>query len=143
MKGREYKPEKGDIAFFLCPPNKITKNARQILDDNNIALYEYSSLNVEELLKISAPKIEVGEEVSTEVESKPEEEFIIVKEPKYSLEDIPGIAKTRAKQLKDVGIRTIKDLIYCNSNITAQKIKGVGKVSLDKWKQAARQISSG
>jgi len=97
-------------------------------------------LNVEELLKISAPKIEVGEEVSTEVESKPKEEIMIVKEPKYSLEDIPGIGKTRSKQLKDVGIKTIKDLIHCNSNITAQKIKSVGKVSLDKWKQAAKQI---
>jgi len=58
------------------------------------------------------------------------------------IENIPSIAKTRAKQSKDVGIRTIKDLIHCNSNITAQKIKGVGKVSLEKWKQAARQILS-
>ena len=107
MKGREYKFEKGEIAFIICPPNKIIKNARQILEDNNIALYEYSSLNVEELLKISAPKIEVGKEVSTEIESKPEEEIMILKKKKYSLEDIPGIAKTRAKQLKDVGIRTI------------------------------------
>jgi len=143
MKDREYNSEKGDIAFFVCPPNKITKNARQILDDNNIALYEYSSLNVEELLKLSAPKIEVGVEISTEIESKPEEEIMIIKEPKYSLEDIPGIAKTRDKQLRDVGIKTVKDLIHCNSKITAQKIKGVGKLSLDKWKQAARQILSG
>jgi len=68
---------------------------------------------------------------------------MILKKKKYSLEDIPGIAKTRAKQLKDVGIRTVKDLIHCNSNITSQKIKGVGKVSLDKWRQAAKQILFG
>lgn len=68
---------------------------------------------------------------------------MILKKKKYSLEDIPGIAETRAKQLRDVGIRTIKDLIHCNSNTTAQKIKGVDKVSLDKWKQAARQILTG
>lgn len=65
---------------------------------------------------------------------------MIVKEPKYSLEDIPGIGKTRAKQLKDVGIKTIKDLIHCNSNKIDLKIKGVIKDSLDKWKQAAKQI---
>ncbi len=94
------------------------------------------------MLKLSTQKVGVRKEVPTEIESEAEEGITFTKEPKYTLEDIIGIAKKRAKQLKDVGIRTIKDLIHCNSNITAQKTKSVDKVSLDKWKQVVKQILS-
>ncbi|MBA7531008.1 hypothetical protein ES705_23219 [subsurface metagenome] len=70
-------------------------------------------------------------------------EIILIKESKYKLEDIKGIAKTRADQLRKNGIKTIKELINCNSVITAQKINGVGKPSIDKWKQIAKQLIYG
>ncbi|GAG81704.1 unnamed protein product [marine sediment metagenome] len=79
MKGREYLPEKGDIAIFACPPNRITENARQILEDNNISLYEYSSTNVEELLKLSTQKVEVREEFPTEIKIEEEEKLLSLK----------------------------------------------------------------
>ena len=72
-----------------------------------------------------------------------EGEIFIIKEPKYNLEDIKGIAKARADQFRKVGIITVKELINCNSSITAQQIKGVGKTSLDKWKQTAKQLLYG
>ena len=141
MKNLEYRSEKGDLAFFVCPPDRITSKSKKILEDNNISLYEYSSKNIDELLKISRSKPipEIYPSGATKVKEK-KGEIILIKESKYKLEDIKGIAKTRADQLRKIGIKTIKELINCNSVITAQKIKGVGKPSIDKWKQVAKQL---
>ena len=144
MKNVEYRPDKGDLAFFVCPPDRITDKSKKILEDNNISLYEYSSKNTDELLKISRPKAIPEIEPSGEIELMEEKrEIILIKESKYKLEDIKGIAKTKADQLRKIGIKTIKELINCNSVITAQKIKGVGKLSIDKWKQIAKQLIYG
>lgn len=144
MKNVEYRPDKGDLAFFVCPPDRITEKSKKILEDNNISLYEYYSKNIDELLKISRekaiPEIEPSGEIDTMDEKR---EIILIKESKYKLEDIKGIAKTRADQLRKNGIKTIKELINCNSVITAQKINGVGKPSIDKWKQIAKQLIYG
>lgn len=143
MKNVEYKPEKGDIAFFICPPNRITDNSKRIIEDNNISLHEYFSSNIEELIKTTTPKPTAPKETFVVQEPTEEGEIFIIKEPKYSLEDVKGIAKARADQLRKAGIRTVKELINCNSIITAQQIKGVGKPSLDKWKQVAKQLLYG
>jgi len=144
MKNVEYQPNKGDFAFFVCPPKRITKKSKVILEDNNITLYEYSSKNIDELLRLSKPEPILDKRTPEEIkETEPDGEVILIKEPKYKLEDIKGIAKTRAEQLREIGIKTVKELINCNSNITAQKIKGVGKPSIDKWKQIAKQLLFG
>ncbi|MHA1273766.1 MAG: helix-hairpin-helix domain-containing protein [Promethearchaeota archaeon] len=54
--------------------------------------------------------------------------------------DIPGMGSAKAKTLNSAGILTIKDLINCNEKILAQQLKGIGVASLNKWKQAARQL---
>jgi len=141
MKTVEYNPSKGDFAFFVCPPNRITDNSKKILSDNNISIYEFKSRNVEELLKrvekdVSKSKVKM-EDIPAESETG---EIYVIKDSRYQLEDIKGIAETRANQLRETGINTIKELINCNSSVTAQKIKGVGKASINKWKQIARQL---
>ncbi|MFX0072775.1 MAG: hypothetical protein ACFFAO_16965, partial [Candidatus Hermodarchaeota archaeon] len=143
MKNVEFNPNKGDIAFFICPPNRITGKAKENLEDNTILLYEYHSPNVSELMKLSEKQTEPIKTISSEEKFEDKDKLIIIKEPKYKLEDIKGIANTRADQLRKIGIKTVKELINCNSNITAQKIKGVGKVSIDKWKQTAKQLLYG
>jgi len=141
MKGVEFRSDKGDIAFFICPPERITDKSRKILEDNSILLFEYISPNVSELLKISAGQKLAELEMDKEAETADtEDQIIVIKESKYDLEDIKGIAETRADQLRKVGIRTVKELINCNSFVSAQKIKGVGKTSIDKWKQIAKQL---
>ena len=144
MKNVEYKPEKGDLAFFICPPNRITENSKMILKDNNILLYEYSSKNIEELVKVSKPQL-IPEKEPLEVnkEIKPKKEIILIKDPKYSLEDIKGIGATTAEKLRKAGINTVKELINCNSKTTASEIDRVGKPSIDKWKQIAKQLIYG
>ena len=64
----------------------------------------------------------------------------IIKESKYNLKDVPGIGNTKEKLLNSSDIYTIKDLLNCNVKIIAQKTKGIGETSLNKWKQNARQI---
>ncbi|MFX1487981.1 MAG: helix-hairpin-helix domain-containing protein [Promethearchaeota archaeon] len=144
MKNVEYKPGKGDIAFLICPPNRITENSKKILDDNDIILYEYSSKNIEELFKVSKPQIIPEHKVSKEIiEQKLEEKVVIIKDSKYSLEDIKGIGATTAEKLRRAGITTLKELINCNSKTTASAIERVGKPSIDKWKQVAKQLLYG
>jgi hypothetical protein len=141
MKNVEYNPAKGDFAFFICPPNRITDNSKRILSDNNISPYEFPSKNVEELLKhvektVPGPEVNI-EDIPAGLDTG---EIIVIKDSRYQLEDIKGIAETRANQLREIGITTVKELINCNSSVTAQKIKGVGKISINKWKQIARQL---
>ncbi len=144
MNSLEYRPEKGDIAFFICPPNRITENSNMILKDNNINLYEYSSKNIEELAKVSKPKSIPEKESLDDIKKvKPKEDIILIKDPKYSLEDIKGIAKTTADKLRKVSINTLKELINCNSKTTASEIDRVGKTSIDNWKQIAKQLLYG
>lgn len=141
MKNVEYQPSKGDYAFFICPLNRITEKSNKILLDNKIELYEFTSNNMEELLKIMDKKVPDPENVipdgSCNADSK---QLFVIKDSKYNLEDIKGIAETRANQLREIGITTVKELINCNSSITAQKITGVGKASINKWKQIAKQL---
>ena len=140
MRGREFKPEKDDIAFLICPPNIITPNAKKTLENNNIMLYEYSSSNVNELLKISPQEYTEKALKPMERETEIAIEPVFRKEFKYKLMDVPGIGPAKAKALIQGGIRTLKELITCNAKMKAGEIKGVGVVSLNKWKQAARQI---
>ncbi|MFW9873966.1 MAG: hypothetical protein ACFFG0_12740 [Candidatus Thorarchaeota archaeon] len=141
MKNIEYRPDKGDTALFICPSNRITDKSKEILEDNNITLIEYLSPNIEELKKSTRTKEQIKKEpVIEEVHAQDKGEFIVIKEPKYKLEDIKGIAKTRADQLRSAGVTSVKELIHCNSLVIAQKIKGVGKPSIDKWKQIAKQL---
>lgn len=144
MNSLEYRPEKGDIAFFICPPNRITENSNMILKDNNINLYEYSSKNIEELAKVSKLKSIPEKESLDDIKKvKPKEDIILIKDPKYSLEDIKGIAKTTADKLRKASINTLKELINCNSKTTASEIDRVGKTSIDNWKQIAKQLLYG
>ncbi|MEJ2251598.1 MAG: helix-hairpin-helix domain-containing protein [Candidatus Lokiarchaeota archaeon] len=143
MRGREYKPEDGDIAFFVCPPGSVTKGTQDILKANDIKLYKFDSANVEELLKQKAKKEPKGE-IETEVVppriQEEEEEIVIIKQSKYNLQDVPGIGPTYAKKLKDAGIHTVKDLLECNAKMKVKEIYGVGETRINNWKQNARQI---
>ena len=69
--------------------------------------------------------------------------LIIIKDEKYTLKEVPGIGPATQAKLKKAGINTVQDLINCNSKTTASRIKGIGEVGLNKWKQAARQILYG
>ncbi len=149
MKGREYEPNKGDYAFFVCLPNIITPGAKEVLNDNNIELIEFSSPNVEELLLMREGKGEAC--ISNEKEAKEKsgeigtgtKEFVgFKKEERYKLRDVPGIAEKKEQLLNKGGIYSIKDLLNCNSKMLAKQIKGLGEASINKWKQAARQILS-
>ena len=115
-----------------------------ILIDNDILLYEYSSKNIEELVKVSKrqhiPKKKTNEETKV---LKPQKKIILIKDPKYSLEDIKGIGATTAEKLRKAGINTVKELINCNSKTTASEIDRVGKTSIDNWKQIAKQLLYG
>lgn len=70
------------------------------------------------------------------------ENSITNKEPQYLLTDIKGIGQKIEAKLKKTNIHTIQDLLDCDSKATASKIKGVGEVSINKWKNSARQILS-
>ena len=123
MKNVEYQPNKGDYAFFICPPNRITVKSKQILEDNTIDLYEFASKNIEELIGMSESKpVKEKKPVIDVISEEETEDVIILKEPRYKLEDIKGIAKTRVDQLREIG---------------------VGKTSIDKWKQTAKQLIYG
>lgn len=147
MKGREYKPDKGDYAFFVCPPYRITKGSRQVIEDNKIDLIEFISTNVEQIEQqgikqtklVKEPAIQV-ESKKIEIEEKKPEPLIIIKDEKYKLGDVPGIGPKTEAKLKKASIHTIKDLINCNAKINAKEIDRVGEASINKWKQAARQI---
>jgi len=141
MKGREFKPEKGDFAFFICPYQSISKGIKDVLENNNIEIYPYISTKVEgiktskaveEPITIVSPETQVG------TEQKGTLKFI--QQIKYKLRDVPGIGEKTEAKLKRVGILTIKDLLECSVNAIAKQIDRVGVASLNKWKQNARQI---
>jgi len=148
MKGREYNPDKGDFAFFVCPPNSATEGTKDVLNANNIELYYFNSPLVDQInrqrktIEVKGPKIPEMVEAK-EIEEIEEEETVFIKESKYDLEDIPGIGPTYAKKLRKAGIHTVKDLLNCSTKIKAKEISGVGEVRLNNWKQNARQIISG
>ena len=148
MKGREYNPDKGDFAFFVCPPNSATEGTKDVLNANNIELYYFNSPLVDQInrqrktIEVKGPKIPEMVEAK-EIEETEEEETVFIKESKYDLEDIPGIGPTYAKKLREAGIHTVKDLLNCSTKIKAKEISGVGEVRLNNWKQNARQIISG
>lgn len=147
MKGREYHPDKGDEAFFICLPNTITPGAKEVLQDNAIQLFEFSSPNVAELLSLSKDKETCTStqepapgEINKPSDNETEEIIGFKKDSKYKLSDVPGIGAAKVKLLNKGGINTVKDLINCNSKVVAKQVKGLGEASLNKWKQAARQI---
>lgn len=150
MRGREYNPEKGDIAFFVCPPNTITDQTEKVLKDNNIETFYFHSPIVEQIQQHrEKEKIEemgymieesvVPEVMDEEIEEK-EEKVIIVKDDRYRLEDIPGIGPSFAEKLRKAHILTVKDLLNCNIKMKAKEIVGIGETRLNNWKQNARQI---
>ncbi len=145
MKGREYNPGKGDFAFFVCPPNTITKGSKDILNSNDIELFHFISPNVQQILeqgkkstKLSKIKPIISEKEEIELEGS--EELIFAKDEKYKLRDVPGIGPKKEALLKKAGIHTIKDLLNCNVKVIANQVSGVGVKSLNNWKQNARQI---
>ena len=146
MRGREYNPEKGDFAFFICPPNTITEQTNKVLKDNDIELFYFNSPIVEQVQRLreneEGKDLDIEEETpeTTEVIGSQEERVIIVKEDKYKLEDIPGIGSAFADKLKNSNIFTVKDLLSCNVKMKSKEIKGIGEARLNTWKQNARQI---
>ena len=142
MQGREYRPEKGDFAFFITLPKNITEGSKEILNANNIELFEFTSPNIEQLISVKKKEkvIETGKEDIEEEGQQEESDIIITKETKYKLTDVPGIGPAKEKKLNAARIYTIKDLLNCNVKIKAKEISGVGEVSLNKWRQNARQI---
>lgn len=149
MRGREYNPEKGDFAFFICPPNTITEQTDTVLKDNNIELFYFSSPIVEQIQhQIEKVEIEVEVEIPElpgviEAKTKEQiEEVIFIKEDKYKLEDIPGIGPKFAEKLRKAQILSVKDLLNCNVKMKAKEITGIGEARLNNWKQNARQILS-
>ncbi|MBD3215561.1 MAG: hypothetical protein GF311_23325 [Candidatus Lokiarchaeota archaeon] len=144
MRGREFKPNKGDYAFFVCPPTSVTKGTEEILEANDIELFKFQSTNVRELLRqmeeISADVSPEETEIPSGEGNGDEEEVIFLKDSKYSLQDVPGIGPAYAEKLHTSGIHTIKDLLTCNVKMKAKEIHGVGVGSLNKWRQNARQI---
>ncbi|MHA1651049.1 MAG: helix-hairpin-helix domain-containing protein, partial [Candidatus Helarchaeota archaeon] len=73
----------------------------------------------------------------------PESESLIKngKSPKFKLEDIRGLGPSKIKLLNSCGIYTIEDLINCDPNIVANKVRGLGIKSLKKWIQSAKELS--
>ncbi len=73
----------------------------------------------------------------------PESESLIKNEksPKFKLEDIRGLGPSKIKLLNSCGIYTIEDLINCDPNIVANKVRGLGIKSLKKWIQSAKELS--
>ncbi|MEJ2249372.1 MAG: helix-hairpin-helix domain-containing protein, partial [Candidatus Lokiarchaeota archaeon] len=141
IKGREYKPKKGDFAFFVCPPGSVTKGTQDVLEANNIELFKFDSPNVEELLKQRAKKEPKGEiEPEVVIPGIQEEELVIIKQSKYNLQDVPGIGPKYANKLKEAEIHTVKDLLECNAKMKAKEIYGIGETRINNWKQNARQI---
>lgn len=148
MKNIEYKPDKGDFAFFICPPNSITSGAQDVLDANNIKLFEYTSSNIEMLKEQGLKGAECGSDASEEIQidstpdlmKKEQPQLTLIKDSKYTLTDIPGIGKAKVKLLNSANIFTVKDLLNCNVKLVAGQVKGVGVTSLNNWRQNARQI---
>ena len=161
MKGKEYRPDLGDYTFFICPPERITSGSREILDSNSIDLIEFQSSLIEEIESLEQEdEVEeqifeemgkttvLGEMAKSSVKSsivinrKPKsvkKQVILKKEPRYKLQDVPGIGPSKIKLLEKANIFTVEDLVKCNVNI-ASNIKGLGVTSINKWKQAAKQI---
>ena len=146
MRGREYNPEKGDFAFFICPPNTITEQTDKVLKDNDIELFYFNSPIVDQVQRLrekeESKDIDLEKETPeiTEIIDTRGEKVIIVKDDKYQLEDIPGIGPAFAEKLRKSKILTVKDLLNCNVKMKSKEIKGIGEARLNNWKQNARQI---
>lgn len=61
-------------------------------------------------------------------------------EPPISLRDLPGIGLSKYWELRSIGIKTIDDLINCDSTKIVSQIKGIGTQSIAKWKKFAREL---
>ena len=70
----------------------------------------------------------------------PDKPIIVKKTSKFKLEDIPGVGDKKVELLKKANITTIEELISCSPKTIAKEVKGLGEVSLNKWKQKAKQI---
>jgi len=57
-----------------------------------------------------------------------------------TLKDIPGIGIAKYWDLKKKGIKTLAELVECNSGEVANSIKGIGKKSIDRWKEITREL---
>ena len=156
MKGKEYRPDLGDYAFFICPSNRLTKSSVEILRSNNIDIIEFDSSLINEINQLDQepalteekelPPVPTPEEPPTQSanlspESSLKPKLIIGKKHiAHKLQDIPGVGAAKVKLLKQANILTIEDLINCNPCVIAGKIKGLGVKSLTKWIQRAKQI---
>ncbi|MHA1648561.1 MAG: helix-hairpin-helix domain-containing protein, partial [Candidatus Helarchaeota archaeon] len=156
MKGKEYRPDLGDYAFFICPSNRLTKSSVEILRSNNIDIIEFDSSLINEINQLDQepalteekelPPVPTPEEPPTQSanlspESSLKPKLIIGKKHiAHKLQDIPGVGAAKVKLLKQANILTIEDLINCNPCVIAGKIKGLGLKSLTKWIQRAKQI---
>lgn len=118
LNGSEYHPEQMDIALFICPPDRITPQTRELLNSNNIQLFEFESSIYSDLQSFDK---------------------IIKKDAVFHLQDIPGVGIAKVKLLNQAEISTLQELIHCNVN-QASQIKGLGRASLLKWIQKAKQM---
>ncbi|NVM52683.1 MAG: N-6 DNA methylase [Candidatus Helarchaeota archaeon] len=57
-----------------------------------------------------------------------------------TLKDLPGIGIAKYWELKKAGIKSLRDLLGCNSEELASSFKGIGKKSIEKWKAEAKKI---
>ncbi len=155
MKGKEYQPDK-DYAFFICPSNRITSSSQDLLESNQINLYEFDSSLIDEINQMEQLEvlpddtIEASLTPPTPIQAdepssglpEPPPSVIAKKSSKYKLEDIPGIGIKKADLLSKGNIHSIEDLLNCNPKIVAGQVKGLGVASLTKWIQNAKQILS-
>ncbi|NVM28943.1 MAG: N-6 DNA methylase [Candidatus Helarchaeota archaeon] len=58
-----------------------------------------------------------------------------------TLKDLPGIGIAKYWDLKKRGIKTLNQLLECDSNEVAKSIKGIGKKGIEKWKEIARNLT--
>ncbi len=113
IKGNEYNPDKGDIAFIVGPSQPLTQKSMQIKKN------QFLFVNLKDL--------------------QTKKEFQI-KEETYNLEEVPGIGHSRVKKLNQAGIHTVKDLLNCNSRLIATQIKGIGAVTINRLKNNAKSF---
>lgn len=148
LKGNEYKPGAGDYVFFVCPSNRLTEGCQELLASNDVEAIEFDSSVFQELDKIEVSDDEAALEGEGETASEGEAggEGGVIAEDKErgvkqaNLDDIPGIGPVKLKLLHAAGITSVDDLIACSTAATAKRVKGLGEASLNKWKQAAKQL---
>jgi hypothetical protein len=96
----------------------------------------YPDQDIEEI----KPKIIKKDKIKTEDEKIEKEKAPKYKKSEFNLEDVPGIGSAKIELLNNAGIKTVEDLISCDPEIVAGKIKGLGINSLQKFIKSAKEL---